>query len=88
MGASSSSAPVSSAIAEASSSSAGGGSEESKSKPSDAPAELIAVVDDLLDSLSKKFATVSTEIFDRMDAINKRLDAMEQMLNSNSATQN
>lgn len=49
-----------------------------------APAELAAVVDDLLDSLSKKFATVSTEIFEKLDSMSRRLDAMEQALNDSA----
>jgi len=56
----------------------------SKNKASGAPAELAAVVDDLLDSLSKKFATVSTEIFEKMDSMSRRLDAMEQALNNSA----
>ena len=41
-------------------------------------------MEDLLDSLSKKFATVSTEILEKMDSMNRRLDAMEQALNSSA----
>ncbi|RPB29869.1 hypothetical protein L211DRAFT_47634 [Terfezia boudieri ATCC MYA-4762] len=51
---------------------------DTKTKATDAPAELSAVVDDLLDNLSKKFVTVSLEIYEKMDAMSKRLDAMER----------
>ncbi|KAF8469213.1 heat shock factor binding protein 1-domain-containing protein [Kalaharituber pfeilii] len=59
--------------------------EDTKSKPQDAPAELTAVVDDLLNSLSQKFATVSSEIFEKMDAMSKRLDAIEAALSSSGS---
>lgn len=58
---------------------------DTKTKATDAPAELSAVVDDLLDNLSKKFVTVSLEIYEKMDAMSKRLDAMEQALNNGGA---
>lgn len=48
--------------------------------PEDSPAELTAVVDDLLNSLSTKFASVSTEILGKIDAMSTRLDAMEAAL--------
>lgn len=46
----------------------------------EAPGELTAVVDELLDSLSTKFASVSSEIFEKIEAMSKRLDAMEASL--------
>jgi len=61
-------------------------SEEKKKATNDTPAELTAVVDDLLDSLSAKFASVSTEIFEKMDAMSKRLDALEAALNTSSSS--
>ncbi|KAI5807014.1 hypothetical protein EDC01DRAFT_637830 [Geopyxis carbonaria] len=42
--------------------------------------DLTAVVDDLLDSLSSKFASVSSEIFEKIEGMSRRLDAMEQTL--------
>ncbi|PBP27839.1 heat shock factor-binding protein [Diplocarpon rosae] len=49
-----------------------------------APAELSAVVDELLNSLSNKFAGVSSEIFAKMDEMSRRLDNLEATLqNSN-----
>ncbi|KAL0635005.1 hypothetical protein Q9L58_006034 [Maublancomyces gigas] len=50
----------------------------------DAPGELTAVVDELLDSLSTKFASVSSEIFEKIEAMSKRLDAMETSLQQGS----
>ncbi|KAI6710165.1 hypothetical protein JHW43_007297 [Diplocarpon mali] len=51
---------------------------------STAPAELSAVVDELLNSLSNKFAGVSSEIFAKMDEMSRRLDNLEATLqNSN-----
>ncbi|CZT41028.1 uncharacterized protein RSE6_00708 [Rhynchosporium secalis] len=49
-----------------------------------APAELSAVVDELLNSLSNKFAGVSSEIFAKMDEMSRRLDNLEANLQSNS----
>lgn len=51
----------------------------------DTPGELTAVVDELLDSLSTKFASVSSEIFEKIEAMSKRLDAMEASLQQSSA---
>jgi len=50
----------------------------------DAPAELSAVVDELLNSLSSKFAGVSSEIFAKMDEMSRRLDNLEATLQSNA----
>jgi len=47
-----------------------------------APAELSAVVDELLNSLSNKFAGVSSEIFANMDEMSRRLDNLEATLQS------
>jgi len=47
---------------------------------STAPAELSAVVDELLNSLSNKFAGVSSEIFAKMDEMSRRLDNLEATL--------
>ncbi|PMD59017.1 uncharacterized protein K444DRAFT_531338, partial [Hyaloscypha bicolor E] len=47
-----------------------------------ASAELSAVVDELLNSLSNKFAGVSSEIFAKMDEMSRRLDNLEATLQS------
>jgi heat shock factor-binding protein 1 len=44
------------------------------------------VVDDLLDSLSGKFANVSKEIYDKIEAMSRRLDAMEASLQQGTGT--
>ncbi|KAK7746602.1 hypothetical protein SLS62_009323 [Diatrype stigma] len=44
--------------------------------------ELTVVVEDLLNSLSSKFAGVSSEIFAKMDEMSKRLDSLEAALAS------
>lgn len=49
-----------------------------------APAELSAVVDELLNSLSNKFAGVSSEIFAKMDEMSRRLDNLEATLQANA----
>jgi len=49
---------------------------------SSAPAELSAVVDELLNTLSNKFAGVSSEIFAKMDDMSRRLDNLEAQLTS------
>ncbi|KAI9850065.1 MAG: hypothetical protein M1838_006145 [Thelocarpon superellum] len=50
-----------------------------------APAELTAVVDELLDSLSSKFSSVSSEIFNKMDDMSRRLDSLEETLQNGDA---
>jgi len=50
------------------------------SNDASAPAELSAVVDELLNSLSNKFAGVSSEIFAKMDEMSRRLDNLEATL--------
>jgi heat shock factor-binding protein 1 len=42
-------------------------------------------VDDLLNSLSTKFASVSSEIFEKIEAMSKRLDQMEATLQQQSS---
>lgn len=42
--------------------------------------ELTVVVEDLLNSLSNKFAGVSSEIFAKMDEMSRRLDNLEAAL--------
>jgi len=49
-----------------------------------APAELSAVVDELLNSLSNKFAGVSSEIFAKMDEMSRRLDNLEATLQNST----
>ncbi|KAK4227075.1 heat shock factor binding protein 1-domain-containing protein [Podospora fimiseda] len=46
----------------------------------DARAELTAQVEDLLNTLSNKFAGVSSEIFAKMDEMSRRLDNLEAQL--------
>ncbi|KAF3001020.1 hypothetical protein G7054_g6698 [Neopestalotiopsis clavispora] len=50
--------------------------------------ELTVVVEDLLNSLSNKFAGVSSEIFAKMDEMSRRLDNLEAALQAqqNSST--
>ncbi|KAI9768232.1 MAG: hypothetical protein M1840_005062 [Geoglossum simile] len=53
----------------------------------DAPAELTAVVDELLNSLSARFGSVSSEIFSKMDEMGRRLDNLESNLQANGINQ-
>ncbi|KAK3905311.1 heat shock factor-binding protein 1 [Staphylotrichum tortipilum] len=46
----------------------------------DARGELTAQIDDLLNTLSNKFAGVSSEIFAKMDEMSRRLDNLEAKL--------
>jgi len=48
----------------------------------DAPAELTAVVDELLNGLATKFSSVSSEIFSKMEEMSSRLDSLEATLQS------
>ncbi|KAI0193986.1 heat shock factor binding protein 1-domain-containing protein [Xylaria flabelliformis] len=45
--------------------------------------ELTVVVEELLNSLSNKFTTVSGEIFAKMDEMSRRLDNLEAALRAN-----
>jgi len=61
---------------------------DSNSRPgslisTDAPAELSAVVDELLNSLTTKFNSVSSQIFSKLDDMSKRLDNLEATLQAN-----
>ncbi|PHH64968.1 hypothetical protein CDD81_3605 [Ophiocordyceps australis] len=49
-------------------------------KPNVANADVSAAVEDLLNSLSNKFASVSSEIFAKMDDMSRRLDKLEGAL--------
>ncbi|KAK4153141.1 hypothetical protein C8A00DRAFT_34152 [Chaetomidium leptoderma] len=46
----------------------------------DARGELTAQLEDLLNTLSNKFAGVSSEIFAKMDDMSRRLDSLEAQL--------
>lgn len=54
----------------------------------DARAELTAAVEELLNSLSNKFAGVSSEIFAKMDEMSRRLDNLEAALLANNEKAN
>ncbi|KAL2167716.1 hypothetical protein VTG60DRAFT_892 [Thermothelomyces hinnuleus] len=56
---------------------------QSVSTSDDARGELTAQVDDLLNTLSNKFASVSSEIFAKMDEMSRRLDNLEAQLMAN-----
>ncbi|KAL2266389.1 hypothetical protein VTJ83DRAFT_5741 [Remersonia thermophila] len=56
----------------------------STSEPQDARSELAAQLDDLLNTLSNKFAGVSSEIFAKMDEMSRRLDNLEAQLKANA----
>ncbi|TVY54954.1 hypothetical protein LCER1_G003471 [Lachnellula cervina] len=59
-------------------------STQSTTTEASAPAELSVVVDELLNALSNKFAGVSSEIFAKMDEMSRRLDNLEQTLQTNA----
>ncbi|KAK0392356.1 hypothetical protein NLU13_1851 [Sarocladium strictum] len=46
----------------------------------DANADVTAAVEELLNSLSSKFAGVSSEIFAKMDEMSRRIDTLEAAL--------
>lgn len=50
----------------------------------DARADVTAAVEELLNSLSNKFAGVSSEIFAKMDEMSRRLDNLEAALQENN----
>ncbi|EWG48053.1 hypothetical protein FVEG_07982 [Fusarium verticillioides 7600] len=51
----------------------------------DARADVTAAVEELLNSLSNKFAGVSSEIFAKMDEMSRRLDNLEAALQEGKA---
>ncbi|KAK3359988.1 hypothetical protein B0T25DRAFT_564945 [Lasiosphaeria hispida] len=54
----------------------------------DAHAELTAQLEELLNTLSNKFAGVSSEIFAKMDEMSRRLDNLESQLAANNRDRN
>ncbi|KAK0719776.1 hypothetical protein B0H67DRAFT_643091 [Lasiosphaeris hirsuta] len=54
----------------------------------DAHAELTAQLEELLNTLSNKFAGVSSEIFAKMDEMSRRLDNLETQLAVNNRDRN
>jgi len=54
--------------------------------PIDAPAELSAVVDELLDALTAKFSSVSSELFSKMDEMSRRIDSLEANIQASNAS--
>ncbi|MCJ1298695.1 hypothetical protein MMC08_001485 [Hypocenomyce scalaris] len=59
---------------------------QAEASTEDAPAELTAVVDDLLNGLSTKFSAVSAEIFAKMDDMSRRLDTLEAAIQTGNET--
>ncbi|KAI3323052.1 heat shock factor-binding protein [Xylariaceae sp. AK1471] len=57
--------------------------EGTTSKAVNSSDELTVVVEELLNSLSNKFAGVSSEIFAKMDEMSRRLDNLEAALKAN-----
>ncbi|KAI0120106.1 heat shock factor binding protein 1-domain-containing protein [Nemania sp. FL0031] len=57
--------------------------EDAKTGASNSSDELTVVVEELLNSLSNKFTTVSSEIFAKMDEMSRRLDSLEATLRAN-----
>ncbi|KAL7625707.1 hypothetical protein AAE478_004929 [Parahypoxylon ruwenzoriense] len=54
--------------------------EATKNDANNSSDELTVVVEELLNSLSSKFAGVSSEIFAKMDEMSRRLDSLEAAL--------
>lgn len=50
----------------------------------DAPSELTAAVDDLLETVRSKFSTATTEMLAKMDDMSRRLDNLEAVLRSSA----
>lgn len=53
-------------------------------KTTEAPAELTAVVEDLLNQLTTKFSTISSEMIAKMDDMSRRLDSLETIIQQNA----
>ncbi|KAH7318608.1 heat shock factor binding protein 1 [Stachybotrys elegans] len=58
-------------------------------EPQDNPqTDVAAAVEELLNTLSNKFAGVSSEIFAKMDDISRRLDRLEAAMKENDGKEN
>jgi len=55
--------------------------------PGEVSAELIAEVDNLVNTLSNKLAGLSSELFARMDDMARRMDNLETLIQQNKAEQ-
>ncbi|KID82971.1 Heat shock factor binding 1 [Metarhizium guizhouense ARSEF 977] len=55
--------------------------------PDNSNADVSAAVEDLLNTLSNKFASVSSEIFAKMDEMSRRLDNLEAALQETKANE-
>ncbi|KAK9445030.1 heat shock factor binding protein 1 domain-containing protein [Metarhizium brunneum] len=62
-----------------------GSSVDKASSPDNSNADVSAAVEDLLNTLSNKFASVSSEIFAKMDEMSRRLDNLEAALQETKA---
>lgn len=49
-----------------------------------APAELTAVVDDLINQLTTKFSAISADMIAKMDEMSRRLDNLEATIQENA----
>ncbi|KAI9713057.1 MAG: hypothetical protein M1820_001042 [Bogoriella megaspora] len=50
-----------------------------------APAELTAVVDDLLQQLQNKFSSISSDMLAKMDDMSRRLDNLEAAIQASQS---
>ena len=53
--------------------------------PETQPADLVHVVDDLLNQLSSKFSSMSSELIQKMDDMSRRLDNLEATIQAGKA---
>jgi len=68
----------------ASNSNADSSTSQANTSADDTRGELTAQLDELLNTLSNKFAGVSSEIFAKMDEMSRRLDNLEAQLAANN----
>ncbi|KAK0752348.1 hypothetical protein B0T18DRAFT_404621 [Schizothecium vesticola] len=61
----------------------GSGTKQPNTSSDEARGELTAQLEELLNTLSNKFAGVSSEIFAKMDEMSRRLDNLENQLVAN-----
>ncbi|KAF2718923.1 hypothetical protein K431DRAFT_305659 [Polychaeton citri CBS 116435] len=60
-------------------------SDDNASTDGTPPSELVAVVDDLLNQLSSKFSSLSSEMITKMDEMSRRLDNLEATIQASNA---
>ncbi|THY97059.1 hypothetical protein D6C92_03601 [Aureobasidium pullulans] len=63
-------------------------SADASNGPESGSDDVATVVDDLLNQLSNKFTTISSELLTKMDEMSRRLDNLESSIQASARSQN